>query len=240
MKDKLKGLIAGLLIGSLITGGTVFAAGTTSIKVVFENLKYMVDGVQKKPTTGQGFIYNGTTYVPLRFAGEALGKDVNWDGKNKTIWIGKQEGTFTYLSKLEYARAEDQAKRYFYFDEWQYPAGLKFHVAGEQYNNGMGIILYEYTGQNSGKISYNLNGKYKKFNTKVGIDDYTKNSESIGKVTIYGDGNILHEADELIGGDLAREINLDLTGVLKLEIKFEMINDRDQLDIVLVEPKLYQ
>ncbi|GBF75200.1 hypothetical protein PA598K_03589 [Paenibacillus sp. 598K] len=238
MKDKIKGLMAGLLIGSLITGGTVFAAGTTSIKVVFENLKYMVDGVQKKPTTGQGFIYNGTTYVPLRFAGEALGKEVNWDGKNKTIWIGKREGTFTYLSKLEYARAEEQAKNYLYFDEWENPVGLKFHVAGEQFNNGMGIILYGWSGNNSGTLSYNLNGRYKNLNARVGIDDYTKNSESIGKVTIYGDGIVLHESDELIGGDLAREINVDLTGVLKLEIKFENKNNKDQLDIVFVEPKL--
>lgn len=72
----------------------MFAASSTKIEVIYENLRYMVDGVEKEPSVGQGFIYNGTTYIPLRFAGEALGKDVSWDGSTKTVWIGKREEEF--------------------------------------------------------------------------------------------------------------------------------------------------
>ncbi|CAK4814267.1 unnamed protein product [Aphanomyces euteiches] len=91
MKDKVKGLIIGLSIGSLVAGSAAYASAT-QIEVVFKNIKYMFDGVEKK-TTQQGFVYNNTTYVPLRFVGEALGKKVEWDEKNQTIWLGDKKAT---------------------------------------------------------------------------------------------------------------------------------------------------
>jgi foldase protein PrsA len=92
MKDKVKGLIIGLSLGSLIAGSAAYASAT-QIEVVFKNIKYMFDGVEKKSTQGQGFVYNNTTYVPLRFVGEALGKKVLWDEKNQTIWFGDKKTT---------------------------------------------------------------------------------------------------------------------------------------------------
>ncbi|NEW05991.1 peptidylprolyl isomerase [Paenibacillus sp. SYP-B3998] len=87
MKDKMKGLIVGLTIGSLLSGTAAFAA-SSQIDVAFRNLKYMFDGVEKAPAEGKGFIYEGSTYVPLKFVSEALGKAVEWDETNETIWIG--------------------------------------------------------------------------------------------------------------------------------------------------------
>lgn len=87
MKDKVKGLIVGLTIGSLISGTAAFAA-SSQIEVAFRSIKYMFDGVEKVPADGKGFVYEGSTYVPLRFVSEALGKKVEWDEQNETIWIG--------------------------------------------------------------------------------------------------------------------------------------------------------
>ncbi|MHA7963513.1 NPCBM/NEW2 domain-containing protein [Paenibacillus sp. CAU 1782] len=243
MKDKLKGLVVGILVGTMITGGSVFAANKMKIEVNYENLKYMVDGVEKKPSIGQGFIYDGTTYVPLRFAGEALGKDVNWDGKTKTIWIGKKEGNFKYLSEIDYSRAEGKAIDYLRINEWKNPPGQNFNIAGQKYFSGLGL---GFQGQQTGKVSYNLNGNYSKLSALLGIDDSTKNSVNFGRLTIVGDGVELFKSDKLIGGDPAKEISVDLSGVLKLEILFEGIETdafgsyADYLNIVFAEAKLFQ
>ncbi|WP_164821479.1 peptidylprolyl isomerase [Paenibacillus koleovorans] len=93
MKDKLKGLLVGLTIGTMMTGTLTYATMSTSIEVYFRELKYTFDGVDKQPPSGsQGFIYNDTTYVPLRWVAESLGKPVDFDNDTSSIYIGKNYG----------------------------------------------------------------------------------------------------------------------------------------------------
>ncbi len=93
MKDKLKGLLVGLALGTMMTGTLTYATTSTDIGVYFRELKYMFDGVEKQPAAEQqGFIYNDTTYVPLRFVAETLGKEVGFDNDTGTVWIGKNYG----------------------------------------------------------------------------------------------------------------------------------------------------
>jgi foldase protein PrsA len=102
MNDKVKGLVLGLSLGVMLTGSIAYASGT-QIEVYFKNIKYMFDGNEKNPTAEQGesFIYNGTTYVPLRFVSEALGKEVAWDGDTDTIWLGKKVDLSTIVATYE-------------------------------------------------------------------------------------------------------------------------------------------
>lgn len=93
MKDKLKGLLVGLALGTMMTGTLTYAATSTDIGVYFRELKFVFDGVEKQPPGDQkGFIYNDTTYVPLRFVSDSIGKEVNFDNDTGTIWIGKNYG----------------------------------------------------------------------------------------------------------------------------------------------------
>jgi len=211
MKEKLKGIFVGLLVGVMATGTVAYAAGTSKIEVVFENIKYMVDGIEKK-SQDQGIVYKGQLYAPVKFIAQSGGKDFNYDGKAKTVWIGKKEGSFKYLSDLEYARADGIAKGDTYLD--------KIRIAGNEYNHGMGIKLNKAYGK-EGSIDYNLNGKYKKLSGFIGINDATKNSDSIGCFKVLGDGNELYKNESLKGGDVPTKIDVDVTGVLKLQIVFE-------------------
>ncbi len=83
------GLLAGIIL--LAAGGTIVAStGAVTISVNYSDIKITVDGTQINPTDGNGntvepFIYNGTTYLPVRAVAEAVGKNVAWDGSTKTV-----------------------------------------------------------------------------------------------------------------------------------------------------------
>jgi hypothetical protein len=60
-----------------------------TISATYNNIKLYVDGTLITPKDAAGnvvnpFIYNGTTYLPVRAVGSALGKTVGWDdAKNR-------------------------------------------------------------------------------------------------------------------------------------------------------------
>ncbi|MGG4481218.1 hypothetical protein [Paenibacillus illinoisensis] len=85
MKDKLKGLVVGILIGSTITGATAFAASTTPIKAVIQKINLYVDG--NKKSTANAITYKNTTYVPVRTMSSAIGENVAL--RNDNLYIGK-------------------------------------------------------------------------------------------------------------------------------------------------------
>ena len=78
------------LAGALALGTcTVSAAsGTRNISATFRNIKIVVDG-KELSTSAEPFIYNGTTYLPIRAVGEAVGKEVAWDGSTNTVYLGE-------------------------------------------------------------------------------------------------------------------------------------------------------
>jgi hypothetical protein len=81
MKKFIAGLLAGIL---LMTTLTVFAESTKKIEAIFGRVKLVVDGA---PVADETMLYDGTTYVPLRAAAEALDKDVSFDAATSTAYI---------------------------------------------------------------------------------------------------------------------------------------------------------
>ncbi|KUP23109.1 stalk domain-containing protein [Paenibacillus sp. DMB5] len=213
--------IAGVLVGATLFGGTaVFAANTAKIDVVVQNLKYYFDGVEKKPDADkQGFIYKGTTYVPLRFVSESLGEDVSWDGKTSSIYVGKQgNGTITYLEDMKTlsSSASNKVKN---ISEFTTNTGLKFYHGIETTSN------YNYFSLTN---EYILNGDYKKFEAFIAPSNYWANrakKEQIGGVKIVGDGKELFKTEISSYVTEPVKIDVDLTGVLQLEITFYDTDD---------------
>ena len=61
---------------------------------IFGGVKIYVDDVQLNPTDANGnpidvFVHDGTTYLPVRAVSEALGKQVQWDGSTRSVYIGR-------------------------------------------------------------------------------------------------------------------------------------------------------
>ncbi|WP_172253192.1 NPCBM/NEW2 domain-containing protein [Saccharibacillus deserti] len=242
MKDKVKGLVAGVLIGTMIAGGTTYAATNVKLNVVMENVKLMFNGVHKE--TAKSIIYNGQLYVPAKSMAQGMGESFVYEGKTKTAWVGQKAGAFKYLDEVSYARMDgaDGAKKNIFFKNWTSPEGLKFTVAENKYLHGIGSVLDEpYNGKDKyNSVDYNLNGKYKKMVGNLGVDDYTKNSSNTGSIIVYGDGTEIFRQDGLRGGDVPKLASIDVTGVLKLQIRFESeLDEGEQIDLVIGEAKLY-
>ncbi|MHA0856349.1 stalk domain-containing protein [Paenibacillus sp. CMAA1364] len=82
-----------IMLFTMIFSGVAYASTkATSIQVYFYNLKYLFDGTEKKaPENNKGFIYKGTTYVPLRFVADNLNQDVKWNAETHTISMTSQQ-----------------------------------------------------------------------------------------------------------------------------------------------------
>lgn len=239
MKDKLKGLFIGILIGVFAMGGTVYAGTNAKLSVVLEKVKFMFNGVEKQ--TSESIIYKGELYAPVKLISQGFGELYQYDGKSKTAWIGKKDGAYKYLDEMNYARIDGYNKENIRFKDWKYPAGLKFKIADTQYLHGVGAVLNDSWSSEDHILSvdYNLNGKFKKFTGYIGVDDYTKNSDSNGTIVVKGDGQEIYRKDALRGGDVAAKIDIDVTGILKLQIVFETEADGGHIDLVIAEPKLF-
>ena len=150
--------------------------------------------------------------MPLRAVAEAVGKEVKWDQNTKTAFLG--DGTvdmgevnkpLTEIMKpFSTEKAEVIAK-----DEYK----TKFSLGGKEYNNGILFNSYTYK---KGHANFNLEGKYTNLTGLLGADQ-----EGLTvKVDFVGDGKLIQSFD-VVGGQLPVNVNLNVTGVRLLEIKFE-------------------
>ena len=82
-----KDFVAGAVVATIAVGGvtTAFArSGNFSIPVTFRNISIKIDG-DTLITDKEPFIYDGTTYLPIRAVAEAVDKEVSWDDSTKTV-----------------------------------------------------------------------------------------------------------------------------------------------------------
>ncbi|CAK7045639.1 stalk domain-containing protein [Tissierella sp.] len=108
MKGKMNKKLMLLIVAILVVGSsTVFAADSvqnikgffSSTIKIFRNgqeVSLGVDDVTKQPY--KPFVTNGRTYIPVRAIADVLGKDVNWDGPNSTVYISdKPDENYNYV-----------------------------------------------------------------------------------------------------------------------------------------------
>jgi foldase protein PrsA len=196
MNDKVKGLVLGLSLGIMLTGTVAYASGT-QIEVYFKSIKYMFDGQEKNPTAeqGEGFIYNGTTYVPLRFVSEALGKDVAWDGDTDTVWVGKKVDLSTIVATYQGGQVNRGL-----FEKYLRISHL-LNPKNAQYDNDDDYKTYmikQLIGQQilSGRLTDDLKAAVNKTVDEqlIGLNDYLKKSSGLEVKTVLSNNN-LTEAD---------------------------------------------
>jgi len=103
LKENKKGLLGAILVLGilLVFAGNAWGASLQkTISVRYDNIAIYADGIKLELTDAEGntvepFTYNGAVYLPLRAAGEALGKNVEWDGANKIVSLNSGETVAT-------------------------------------------------------------------------------------------------------------------------------------------------
>jgi len=214
LKNTLKGYLLGFISATVLLSCVVYAASNTkTIEALYNNIKIYVDGVKIEPMDANGntvepFIYNGTTYLPVRAIGEAIGKTVTWDGATQSVYLGEKPGDVQYLMNVcpPYEKSN--------CIEYTSSNGKSFKISGKKYTNGFTIGDHYTT--NSGHIFFNLNGKYSLVNLDLGRVDGT--AEKDGIVRFFVDDKLVKEV-EVKANDLCQHITIPLNYGMKLKIE---------------------
>jgi len=226
MKQRLQGMLAGLLIGAIMAGGLVFAKqGREMIEVEYVNVKLYVDGVLITPKDGNGnivepFISNGTTYLPVRAVSEALGKDVRWDGSTNSVIIGLMPGDTVYFDDV--MQPYQTEGEYWLADISKTDRNIP--IAGVKYYHGVAngewhrTFTWDLVPSSNTIVAgyYNLDAKYSQLSGMYGPCDDGAADEC--KISFYGDGRLIKTL-EFKKNDMPKDFSVDLTGVLQLKIE---------------------
>ena len=211
MKKRLEGLTVGILIGATITGGAVFGAGRTkTIEVLYNNIKVYKDNVlcelkDANGTTIEPFIYNGTTYMPVRGTANLADMQVTWDGETKSVYLWDEippDGSIFVEMCPPYDKSE--------CDIYLASDGRNFTMAGEKYSNGIAFGNW-----GGGHALFNLNSKYSSIECTIGHTDSEQTEKSVSFIV---DGKVVKTV-ELESECLPKKVMIPVSYGLQLKIQ---------------------
>ena len=258
MKEKIQGIIAGWLMSTILIGGYTLAADfSETVDIFYRNIKLYVDGAEYVAKDGNGnvvepFIYNGTTYLPVRGVADAFGKDVVWDGATSSIFMGKrdQNQPDNYLHKVQY-------------NDYKSRNGGRLHIIngtvtdynGTLYTNGILFLDNSYESDSVDKnlegvgsvLAYPLNSQYKTLTGKIvlpkSVNLSTKKIDNActqtTDVLLYGDGGLLYKATG-VTASMPFQFNVDISGVNLLRICIRTDYDYSLRSVALTDLALYK
>lgn len=214
IRSYLLGVLTTLMVVSLAT--PALAAAVQKTIQVSTGVHIFVDDVELRPTDANGdpvevFVYNGTTYLPVRAVSEGLGKPVQWEGSTRSVYIGKHSSDkpAAYLNEMDYFTKERA---------WEFDYALQDNLGVEHLHSICRVAspIYDW---DDGSITYKLNGLYSRL-TGVYFQQYSKRDRDFSTtVVIKGDGYELWQGSVAKGMD-PLNIDIDITGVLELTIEY--------------------
>jgi len=218
MREKAKYFILGMLVCAILST-TVFSAadgGTIQmIEAVIGGVKIYIDDVQLNAKDAKGnpvypIITNGTTYLPVRAVGEALGKAVHWDPKTSSVYIGKHDSDTPVASLVDMDYFDST-----YASRWDEISGTgKKDNLGNVHLKGA-TVLYE------GNLTYLINQKYTRFTGGIALDFGDRSTKYDSIVKIYGDDQLIYTSPVMTGGTYPVKYDIDVTGVIQLKIEWD-------------------
>lgn len=214
MKKQWKGFLAGMLVTVMTLGmiNPAVAALVGRTIEVYTGVNVYVDDQLIEPKDANGnpvevFVYNGTTYLPIRAIGNALGLPVEWEGKSQSAYVGKHKGDKpnVWLKDLDYFTGRSWGE---YDGKDNLGVEHRAAITDNRWSETNTSNTYLINGQYSA-ISGTLFQKY---------DDRSKTDAGYPTIfEIYGDDELLYSA-EMYGGIKPIDFYVSLSGVLELRV----------------------
>lgn len=197
------------LLVAMMYSNVLAAETTKNVQIQYNNIKLVVDGVPITPKDTNGsniepFIYNGTTYLPIRAVGEAIGKQVTWDGVTKTVYLGETPNKGQYL--VDVCPPYEKSQRT-YIHTYSSP----FYMGGTQYISGITMNIME----KGSWFLCNLNSEYQELKFYLGHVD--KSGMSDVKLSIFCD-EVLYFTYDISAADLPQLVTIPVNDVNQLKV----------------------
>lgn len=152
-------------------------------QLVFPGIKIFVDCVEV-PGEEEPFVYNDRTYVPLRLIAKAFGKEIEWDEKSNTVYIGRQPNSGAIklqdLIPLKVTGSWDSNNTV--------RVANKILIQGTYVDNVMYSSAFAGGNQIVSRAEYKLNKEYSKIEGCFVIADETANTRLDGEIGFLCDG----------------------------------------------------
>lgn len=196
-------MLVGLILPvSAASDGERVVSVFTNVKVFVNDLPLDAGALNGNP---EAFIYNGTTYIPVRAVSNSLGQNVIWDGSSRSVFVGKHEGA--HYSLLDVCPPYEMN----YFNKL-----TTVNIAGSKYANALGCSSVSSWDGYDGRVAiFNLNGNYNKLSFDAGHVDGEDMRD--GTYNIYLDGRLAYSIN-LKAEDLPKHYEIDLNGALQMKI----------------------
>jgi len=156
-------LITLVLLAALFVSTSIVFAETEELKALVADFKFYING-QNKEVSERPVVINGSTYLPVRAFGEAVGKRVGWDEKTRTVVID------ALLTDGEYKASKQD------FDEH----GWKAMVTVKVVNGKIDSVKYD---------EINAEGVYKSSDTQ-----YLEQYKNLTKADLLENWNLLQSS----------------------------------------------
>ncbi len=159
-KNEIKGFAKGVMASALtiaLIGTASAVVGSQSITAAYNNIKIVVDGSAITPKDASGntvepFVYNGTTYLPVRAIATALGKEVTWDSSANTVYLGTVPSGTTISNSVPGSSSNRGSGTIGDYIVSIDSASLSTDSVG----NSVAIITYSWTNNSSQDTMFNL------------------------------------------------------------------------------------
>jgi len=214
MKQRIQGIIIGVLLCATLLGGiTLFARPTLewrNVNVAFGNYRVFLDGVEFTARDDNGnhielFNKDGWIFAPFEHIARAFGRTAYWDAETHSLYLGRRGRATAFTTTVPWHMRSNQNRV-----EMRSQVTM---IGGNTFQNAL-----VFSGRHGFLQSYsrhNLNGQYTRLFGHIGRVEGGQVRN--GTFYFYGDGRLI-TSFTLQANDMPIEISVNIAGVRDLQV----------------------